>query len=305
MRTSLQQPATLPFTKLHGLGNDFILIDSLEVAPESPLRVPGLTLNSELVRALSDRHRGVGCDQVLHLVPPRPSEEPQAEDRWEACQARMEVWNADGSRSGMCGNGIRAVALYLQSHGVKNENKYASQEMLIQTDDRVNLVRIPDSQTISVEMGIPDFPEDFNKLGQPRKVHAQDVHCFDVFVGNPHTVVFVEREDEYSIDVFGPALEHHPDYPDRTNVEFTRVEGPNSIHVKVWERGAGLTLACGSGACAAAVAAIRTERVRSPVDVFLPGGQLKIYWEGPGRVITMEGPAEEVFQGEFRISPHS
>ncbi|MEK6705498.1 MAG: diaminopimelate epimerase [Bdellovibrionota bacterium] len=283
----MRKKTPLKFTKMHGLGNDFIVIDDLSGRGFSARMLKG-----DPSRKLCDRRFGVGADQILVIG--RASH--------KNADARMDILNADGSVAEMCGNGIRAVALYLKQHIFKR-----SRSLCIETLAGLKDVVFSGSSShpmISVDMGKPILSDDCTKGGAALDLlHAgvaylPGVMFFEVNIGNPHAVVFVNSVNNYPVDQVGPAIENHPRFPARTNVEFVEVNGPKSIIVRVWERGAGLTLACGSGACASAVAALCSGRVRGPsVNVNLPGGKLVIRWPGPGSSITMTGPAEEVFLG--------
>lgn len=277
----------IPFLKMHGLGNDFVVIDDLGKPKALCQRI-----DAWAAREICDRRFGVGADQLLWLKAPQES----------SLDARMEIFNADGSVAEMCGNGIRAVAVYLFRHGPKRKERYT-----IETLAGTKTVRVQEEMgmpLVSVDMGAPKLMAGFPSEGEVIHVGGVEHRFFEVSMGNPHAVVFVDRAgaggglDGLPVEQLGPGIEHHPRFPERTNVEFVEVAGPGSIRVRVWERGAGITLACGTGACAAAVAAIATGRVRSPVEVELPGGKLRILW-GPGEKVVMEGPAVESFRGEY------
>jgi diaminopimelate epimerase len=274
----------LPFTKMQGLGNDFIVIDSMINSPplkggNRPVGIDAVT--PERAKQICHRRFGIGADQILWLKPPHDITLGARVD------ARMEILNADGSVAEMCGNGIRAVALYLQKY-----HHPAKSEFQIETLGGIKTVQIQEDQ-VHVDMGVPQFGSDFSSEGE--------ISFFEVDVGNPHAVIFVSRIEEYPVEQIGPFLENHSRFPNRTNVEFVEVKSPSSIRVKVWERGAGLTLACGTGACAAAVAALVTGKAKSPLSVELPGGSLQISWQGSSNPIFMTGPAQEVYRGVYWI----
>ena len=281
---------SIPFTKMHGLGNDFIVVS--EFAPHPPLK-----LSPQIARAWCDRRFGIGADQIL-VVGPAAQAHSQA-------HSKMEIWNSDGTTAEMCGNGIRAVALYLFDHapdGLRGRSSY-----LIETGAGVLEVFIEEmgeGREVRVNMGPPrvlaDRPE---KLETPLGVFE----FWEVNMGNPHAVFFVpqgESLDELELEKIGPVIEKHPRFPKRTNVEFVQVlqvGGPGRIRVRVWERGAGITLACGTGACASAVATIQANCAGSPgvpLEVILPGGKLRLSWDGKKTgPVWMTGPALEVFSG--------
>lgn len=272
---------TIPFLKMQGIGNDFVVIDDLARPEPSPI-------TPEVVRKIADRRYGVGADQILWLRKPHAA----------AADARMEILNSDGSSAEMCGNGIRAVGVYLYRHGPKpSQGRY-----LVETLAGLLPVEVTGgadaAMLVSVEMGKPvlggGFAEEIIVGDQKLMVH-------EVSMGNPHAVIFVEDAETFPVEKFGPVIETHRRFPKRTNVEFVQVINEREIRVRVWERGAGITLACGTGACASAVAALATGRVKGEVTVQLPGGTLWICWEGDDSPVIMRGPAEEVFRGEFHL----
>jgi diaminopimelate epimerase len=262
---------SLRFTKLHGLGNDFIVVQGDE-----------LKLTPELARAWCDRQRGVGADQILHLKPTR------------AADVRMEVWNSDGSTSSMCGNGLRAVALFFHRRG------FSPPILRVETASGITRVERAGEDHYRVDMGAPlgvQAPRELQFLDQKQTYTAVDM-------GNPHAIFFTASAlKDIPLETWGRAVEGHAQFaPARTNVEWVSVVSPSQLQVRVWERGAGATLACGSGACAVAVAAISGGRAESPVAIELPGGTLKIEWAGgPKDSVYMTGPATEVFVGELRL----
>jgi len=259
------------FTKMHGLGNDFVVLDTREQA------LPPLT--PAVARALADRHTGIGCDQVIVLEPS------------ETGDFRMRIFNADGGEVEACGNATRAVALL---HGVPAQ---------IETAGGMLMVR-PGQGGAAVDMGEPRFEWDAIPLAYAMDTAALPVGWDEleqpaaVNVGNPHAVFFVDDCDAIDLEHLGPEIERDPLFPERINVNVATVENDTNIRLRVWERGAGLTRACGTGACATAVAAMRRGLVRNEVTVTLPGGPLLISWGEDGR-ITMTGPAAESFRGSF------
>jgi diaminopimelate epimerase len=255
------------FEKMHGL----VIFD----AREAPLEMTG-----ERARALADRRTGVGCDQLVVLEPS------------EAADVRMRIWNADGSEVGACGNASRCVALLLGG------------EPTIETAGGFIQGRA-DGSTATVEMGEPRFAWNDIPLAYPLDTRAVPVAWEElgepaaVNVGNPHIVFFVEDADVVDLARLGPVIEKDPLFPERVNVNVATIEG-GAVRLRVWERGAGLTRACGTGACATAVVAIRRKLVGSPVEVRLPGGTLTIAWT-PGETIRMTGAATHVFTGEAML----
>jgi len=266
----------LTFQKWHGLGNDFVLIDqSLNGR---------FVLTDAIARKLGDRHFGVGCDQILHLV---PSEMPGA-------NLRMDIRNSDGTVAGMCGNGIRAAALYwAEKHKIKDIVRIESAARVYE----IVLVK----EGARVDMGPPRVLETDEHL----QIAGADYYFTEVSMGNPHAVIFQKTEHDFKkIDLadHGPLIENHKRFPHRTNVEWVWVKSEHELHMRVWERGAGITLACGTGACAAAVAAIHHQQCKSPVAVHLPGGVLKIEWSGEDKdSVFMQGPATFVYEGSIAL----
>jgi diaminopimelate epimerase len=257
------------FHKMHGLGNDFVVIDA---------RADPVAMSPRRARAIADRRTGIGCDQLILL-------EPSA-----TADVRMRTWNADGGEVAICGNATRAVALLL-GHDATLET--AAGPVTVS----------PDEGGVTVDMGTPRFQWDAVPLA-----YAMDTSALPLAwealespaalsVGNPHVVFFVDDAAAIDLERLGPLIEHDPLFPERINVDVATITGPDALTLRVWERGTGLTLACGTGACATAVAAIRARRAISPVTVSLPGGDLVIAW-APGETMRMTGPATHVFSGE-------
>ena len=259
------------FTKMHGLGNDFVVLDT-RAAPLPPV-------TAALARALADRRTGIGCDQLIVL-----EESPTAD-------FRMRIYNADGGEVEACGNATRAVAIL---HGTPAQIETAAGILAVQ----------PGEGGAAVDMGEPRFEWDAIPLAYAMDTAALPVGWDEleqpaaVNVGNPHAIFFVDDCDAIELDRLGPQIERDPLFPERINVNVATVENRSNIRLRVWERGAGLTRACGTGACATAVAAIRRGLVGNEVTVTLPGGPLLIEWGEDGR-ITMTGPATESFRGTF------
>jgi diaminopimelate epimerase len=276
----------IPFTKMHGLGNDFVVLDLFGQGK------PLAGMDEARARVLCDRRFGVGADQVLVVGPPHGGESGGA-------ASRMEIWNADGSTAEMCGNGIRAVALYLHDHAPEALRGRGSYR--IETGAGVLEVFI-EGRLVRVDMGPPRLLADrAERLETPHGAFE----FWEVSMGNPHAVIFVPPGSSLGaleLEKIGPAIENHPRFPKRTNVEFVRVAGPGEVDVRVWERGAGITLACGTGACASAVATLHSlARDRGgSLKVRLPAGSLRLDWNGKKTgPVWMTGPAVEVFRGEF------
>jgi diaminopimelate epimerase len=262
----------VPFVKMHGLGNDFVVLDGRDDV--LPAIVPAFAAS------LADRRTGIGCDQLIVLEPSTDAD------------FRMRIFNPDGGEVEACGNASRAVALL---HGRAARVETAGGAITVE----------PTGGGARIDMGEPHFAWDAIPLAYPVDTAAMPVaweglaNPVAVNVGNPHAVFFVGDIDSIALDRLGPEIEHDPLFPERVNVNVAQVTGPASIALKVWERGAGLTRACGTGACATAVAAIRRGLVKErAVTVTLPGGPLEIEWRADGRII-MTGPAAESFRGTF------
>lgn len=261
----------VPFVKMHGLGNDFVVLDG---------RAQGMpAIDSALAAALADRHTGIGCDQLILLEPS------------DAADFRMRIFNADGSEVEACGNATRAVGLL---HGAPARIETAG-----------GLVSaIPTAGGISVEMGQPRFDWDRIPLAYAMDTLAMPVGWEDlespiaVNVGNPHVIFFVPDCDAVDLARLGPEIERDPLFPERVNVNVATVAARDAIRLRVWERGAGLTRACGTGACATAIGAMRRGLVERSVTVTLPGGPLRIDWREDGEIV-MTGAAAESFRGSF------
>jgi diaminopimelate epimerase len=263
----------LRFHKMHGLGNDFVVIDARANDDRGDA-----TVDAARAQAIADRRTGVGCDQVIVL------------EASEIADVRMRIWNADGGEVESCGNATRCVVL-LEGRDVTIETKGGLLEGRL------------DGEGASVDMGAPRFGWDTIPLAYPMDTGEMPVAWeeldapFAVNVGNPHVVFFVEDANVVDLERIGPIIEHDPLFPERVNVNVASV-ADGAIRLRVWERGAGLTRACGTGACATGVAAIRRGLVQSPVEIHLPGGTLRIAWT-PGGTIRMTGPATHVFSGEM------
>lgn len=271
------------FVKYHGLGNDFIIIDRF--------RGPEPSFREELVEDLCRRGFGVGADGVILAEPPLSSGD-----------ARMLIYNADGSQAEMCGNGIRCLAAFL-----KEEGHVSANPMNIETGAGVRVVEVLEKgesgRMVEVDMGLPDFyrpsipmeGEGNQAVGVPLEVPGKTLVVTCLSMGNPHCVIFVDDVQGFPLENLGPSIEHHPLFPQRTNVEAVEVVGEDRLRVRVWERGVGITLACGTGACASFAAALAENRTGKRVWVELPGGELDIRL-GDGGHILMRGPVVEVYR---------
>lgn len=277
----------MDFTKMHGLGNDFIVIDNRD-GRLSSAKLAGLA------PALCRRNFCIGADGLAIL------------GASAVASFRMQIFNADGSEPEMCGNAIRCLGKYIWERGLLKEETFS-----LETGAGIKEIKlILQGQKVAgvrVDMGFPVLASEKIPLaGPPRQaveekilVEKQELHFTAVSMGNPHCVIFVPELEKIPWRRWGTTLEYHPLFPNRTNSEFVEIADPARVNVKVWERGAGATLACGTGACAVVVAGVLTGRLANVVAVSLPGGVLQISWEKGGKVY-MEGPAEEVFRGSVK-----
>ena len=276
----------LPFTKMHGISNDYVYVNTFSTAVTDP---------PSLARRLSERRTGIGGDGLILICPS------------STAHARMEMYNADGSRGAMCGNGIRCVGKYVYDHGLARDNP-----LKIDTDSglKVLFLELEDSSVtrVTVDMDEPildgrqiPLATPGRMIDQPLTVDGVSYQVTCVSMGNPHCVTFVEDVEPLALETLGPKFEHHPLFPDRVNTEFIQVVSPTELNMRVWERGSGETWACGTGACAAAVAAMLTNRTERQVSVHLRGGDLDIEWRTADGHVYMTGAAEEVFEGTVEV----
>jgi len=274
----------LKFTKMHGLGNDFVVLDGVRQQ---------FSLTPEQLRYLGDRHFGVGCDQIL--VVEKPTQ--------DGVDFRYRIFNADGGEVEQCGNGARCFVRFVHEQGLTDKR-----EIRVETMAGIIAPRLEGDGKVTVDMGVPRFlPHEIPFL------HDDDVVVYNldvadetlevsvVSMGNPHAVQVVDSVDTAPVGEHGPLIESHERFPQRVNAGFMQVVDKHAIRLRVYERGAGETLACGTGACAAAVAGIRRGLLESPVRVSTRGGDLSIAWGGEGRPVLMTGPAETVFSGEIEL----
>jgi len=280
----------LEFTKMHGAGNDFVVLDAL--AHE----IPPL---DGLAERIADRHLGVGCDQILVICPS------------ETADFRMDIYDADGSRVEMCGNGIRAVLAYLRDRGYTTAEEISVETLggivrprwMGRDGHGVDSVRVDMGRPVLAPAKIPTRlgAGDGPVLDAALDVDGRPIAVSCVSMGNPHAILYVDDPEATPVAALGPRIESHPAFPNRTNVEFVRVEGRDRIRQRTWERGTGETLACGSGACAVAVASILRRVVDRELAIELRGGTLRIEWADDDAHVFMTGPAVKVFTGRFPI----
>lgn len=274
----------LKFSKMHGLGNDFVVLDGIRQQ---------VSLTPEQLRYLADRHFGVGCDQILLVEKPT---QPGVDFRYR-------IFNADGSEVEQCGNGARCFVRFVHEAGLTDKR-----EIRVETQKGLITPRLEADGHVTVDMGIPRFlPNEIPFLhDEDVIIHSLDVadETLDISVvsmGNPHAVQVVASVEGAPVGAHGPLIENHPSFPQRVNAGFMQIVDRHAIKLRVYERGSGETMACGTGACAAAVTGIRRGLLDSPVRVTTRGGDLNIVWGGPGRPVLMTGPAMTVFSGEIEL----
>jgi diaminopimelate epimerase len=269
---------TVRFRKMNGLGNDFVVLD---------MRARALALKAAQIAAIADRKRGIGCDQVIALEPS------------EFADVFMRIWNADGGEVGACGNAARCVAALLVA-------ERGSPHVMIETESGLLQATLNQDRSVTIDMGAPRFNWDEIPLAEPfddtRRITLQtddpELSAPSVVnVGNPHCIFFVSDVEANDLGRLGPSLEHHKLFPERANISLAQVTGPGSLRLRSWERGAGLTRACGTAACAAAVAAVRRGLTGRVVTVTLPGGDLVIDWREDDDHILMTGPFALDYEG--------
>ncbi|ELA9391073.1 diaminopimelate epimerase [Vibrio parahaemolyticus] len=270
------------FSKMHGLGNDFMVVDCI---------TQNVFFSQDLIRRLADRHTGVGFDQLLVVEAPY---DPETDFHYR-------IFNADGSEVEQCGNGARCFARFVRLKGLTN--KYS---ISVSTKKGKMILDVEDDGEVTVNMGVPEFEP--NKIPfkakQKEKTYImragdKTLFCGAVSMGNPHVVTVVDDVDNADVDTLGPLLESHERFPERVNAGFMQVVSRDHIRLRVYERGAGETQACGSGACGAVAVGILQGLLDESVKVSLPGGELHISWQGPGKPLFMTGPATHVFDGQL------
>ena len=283
----------MKFTKMHGIGNDYVYVNCFEETVPNP---------AGTAKFVSDRHFGIGSDGLILIKPTKEAD----------CE--MEMYNADGSKGAMCGNGVRCVAKYAYDHGIVQKPSLRvltgsgiKKIGLTIQDGKAVLARVNmgspilEAEKIPVDPAVFGVGPDAQILKAPLSVDGQSYEITAVSMGNPHAVTFVENVQDLDLPKIGPDFEHHPAFPDRVNTEFVELIDSSTVRMRVWERGSGETLACGTGACAVAVACILNKKVdaEKPLTVKLLGGDLQIEWNRQENLVYMTGPATEVFHGEI------
>jgi diaminopimelate epimerase len=273
----------LKFTKMHGLGNDFVVLDGINQA---------IALDREQIRKLADRHFGIGCDQLLLVE----KAEGQADFRYR-------IFNADGGEVEQCGNGARCFVRF-----VHDQKLTSKPEIVVETHNGLIRPRLEDDGRVTVNMGAPvfdaarlPFTDGTGAVSEPLIVAGETLTISAVSMGNPHAVQVVDNVESAPVEKIGPLVENHPRFPRRVNAGFMQVMDRQHVRLRVYERGSGETLSCGTGACAAVVSGIRRGLLDSPVTVATHGGTLSIAWGGEDRPVLMTGPAISVFSGEINL----
>ncbi|MDO4623306.1 MAG: diaminopimelate epimerase [Eubacteriales bacterium] len=277
----------MKFVKMHGCGNDYVYVNCFEEKIDDP---------AALSIKVSDRHKGIGSDGLI-LVKPS-----------DCADAEMDIYNADGSQAKMCGNGIRCVAKFVYDFGIaKKEQLKIDTQSGVKTLDltikngKVSTVRVNMGGAELTAVKVPVIADTEQAIDAPILVDGKEYRYTAVSMGNPHAIVFMDDVTGLQIEEIGPKFENHPAFPDRVNTEFIKVLSEDTIQMRVWERGSGETMACGTGACAAAVASILNNKVKAgvPITVKLLGGDLTIEWDRERNIVYMTGPAETAFIGEY------
>ncbi len=277
----------MKFTKMQGAGNDYVYVNGFVEKIEDP---------AKLAIAISDRHFGIGSDGLVLILPS------------ETCDFRMRMFNSDGSESEMCGNATRCIGKFVYDKGLTDKTELTLETLagvkhltLNLEDGKVNSVRVDMGEPILTPKQIPINLDETSVINYPIALESRKVNITAVSMGNPHAVIFMDSLEELDIQKSGPKVEHHPLFPRRTNTEFAQIISPSHIKMRVWERGAGETLACGTGACATAVAAVLNDKTERKVTLELLGGNLEIEWSEVDNHVYMTGPAVTVFEGEYLL----
>ena len=278
----------MKFTKMHGLGNDYVYVNCFEEKIDNPPAV---------ARFVSDRHFGIGSDGLIMINPSKTAD------------FEMEMYNADGSRGEMCGNGIRCVAKYVYDYGLTDKTQISVETLggikyldLTVEDGKVSLVKVDMGKPELEADLIPIISEREQVIDEPIEVDGKEYHMTGVSMGNPHAVIYVDDVKGLDLEKIGPKFENHERFPKRINTEFVHCIDRQTVEMRVWERGSGETLACGTGACAVAVSSILNNLTDTQVTVKLLGGDLQIEWDREKDRVFMTGPAEVVFDGEIDLS---
>ena len=272
----------MKFTKMHGCGNDYVYVNGFEE------HIPD-EKKSELAIRLSNRNFGIGSDGLIFINPGKIAE------------FEMEMYNADGSRSEMCGNGIRCVGKYIYDHGLSDKTQISVESAGAVKYGKIEKVRVNMGSPILESKLVPVISDNEKVIDESINVCSNEYKMTCVSMGNPHAVVFMEDVENLDIDAIGPYFENHERFPKRTNTEFVKIIDRNHVFMRVWERGTGETLACGTGCCATAVACVLNNLTDERVNVKVLGGNIEIEWDRKENVVYMTGPATVSFEGDIKI----
>lgn len=277
----------MKFTKMHGIGNDYVYVNCLKENVENP---------SEVAIKISDRHFGIGSDGLILIKPS------------DVADGKMEMYNADGSQGAMCGNGIRCVAKYMYDYGITDKTNISVETKsgikyldLTLKNGKVDTVKVNMGAPILKASEIPVISEKEQVISEPVTIDGKEWKITCVSMGNPHAITYIDDVKHLEIEKIGPKFENHEIFPDRVNTEFVHVIDRNTVEMRVWERGSGETYACGTGACAVAVSSILNGLTEEEVTVKLLGGDLKIFWNREENRVYMTGSATKVFDGEIDL----
>ena len=277
----------MKFTKMHGIGNDYVYVNCFKETVENP---------SEVAIKVSDRHFGIGSDGLILIKPS------------EVADGKMEMYNADGSQGAMCGNGIRCVAKYMYDYGITDKTSISVETKsgikyldLTLKNGKVDTVKVNMGAPILKASEIPVISEKEQVISEPVTIDGKEWEITCVSMGNPHAITYIDDVKHLEIEKIGPKFENHAIFPDRVNTEFVHVIDRNTVEMRVWERGSGETYACGTGACAVAVSSILNGLTEEEVTVKLLGGDLKIFWNREENRVYMTGSATKVFDGEIDL----
>ncbi len=275
----------MKFTKMEGLGNDYVYVNCFRETVDNP---------SEVAKKVSDRHFGIGSDGLILIKPS------------EVADFRMDMYNADGSQAEMCGNGIRCVAKYVYDYGLTDKTSISIETLagikyldLQVTDGKVSLITVNMGSPELIPDKIPVISDSKRVVDEPIEVDGTTYKMTCVSMGNPHCIVFVEDTASFPLETVGPLFENHERFPKRVNTEFIQLLDRKTVNMRVWERGSGETLACGTGACASAVACILNGLTEDEITLHLLGGDLIVRWDQQDNLVYMTGPARVVFDGEI------
>lgn len=278
----------MKFTKMEGLGNDYIYVNCLQETVENP---------KEFAIKYSDRHFGIGSDGLIMICPS------------EVADFRMDMYNADGSQSEMCGNGVRCVGKYVYDYGLTDKTTVSIETLagikyldLTIENGKVSLITVDMGEPELIADKVPVLVDSEQAIDTPIVVNNKEYRMTCISMGNPHAVIFVDSVKDLPMEEIGPLFENHSVFPNRTNTEFIEVLSDTEVNMRVWERGSGETLACGTGACASAVACVLNHKTQNTITLHLLGGDLKVKWDRDTNKVYMTGPAKVVFDGEVEIN---